>query len=93
LGWAGGSGAKEVAAARRGWAGGDGAKEAAAARWVGARVRICIRLIPCGEIMRDCTTPIGPAVTYIYRRHTDYNPWRIRKIPRKPIQIRISQHY
>jgi hypothetical protein len=90
LGWAGGGGAKEAAAARRGWAGG-GAKEAAAARRVGARVRICFWLIPCREIMGDCTAPIGPAVTYIYRRHTDYKPWRTKKLPRKLIQICISQ--
>jgi hypothetical protein len=64
---------------RRCQGGGGGSKEAAAARRVGARVRICFRLIPCREIMGDCTGPIGPAVTYIYRRHTDYKPWRTRK--------------
>jgi hypothetical protein len=33
----------------------------------------------CREIIGDCTASIGSAVTYIYRRHTDYKPWRIRK--------------
>jgi hypothetical protein len=94
LGWATGGGAKKAAAAWRRWAaGGGGAKVAVAARRVGARVRVYFRLIPCREIMGDCTSSIGPAVTYIYiyRRHTDYKPWRTRKLPRKPIQIRISQ--
>jgi hypothetical protein len=26
--------------------------------------------------MGDCTAPIGPAVTYIYKRHTDYKLWK-----------------
>jgi hypothetical protein len=32
------------------------------------------RLISCREIIGDCTASIRPVVTYIYRRHTDYNP-------------------
>jgi hypothetical protein len=95
LGWDGGGGAKEAAAARRGWAGGGGggAKEVASARRVGARVRICFRLIPYREIIGDCTSPIGPVVAYIYRRHTDYKLWRTRKLPRKPYKYVYLNSY
>jgi hypothetical protein len=55
-------------------------------------LRSVFRLIPRREIMGYCTAPIGLAGTYIYRRHTDYKPWCTGKLPRKPIQIRISQH-
>jgi hypothetical protein len=65
-------------------------EEPAAARLVLGLGSI-FRLIPCREIMGDCTSNRAECHVYIYRRHTDYKPWCIRNLPRKPIQIRISQ--